>query len=82
MHYSELLGDPIAVIRKIYARFDMPLGAAAEQRMRAHLAGNPQGKHGAHRYTLATFGLDARAIEHRFKPYAEHFGIEREHRER
>jgi hypothetical protein len=75
VHYHELLADPIAVIKKTYAHFDMPFTDEAERRMRRHLAANPQGKNGAHRYSLATFGLDPEALTHCFKAYREHFGI-------
>jgi hypothetical protein len=75
VHYHDLLADPIAVIRRIYARFDVPFSEDAEHRMRRHLADNPQGKNGQHRYSLATFGLDPRELTHRFKAYREHFGV-------
>lgn len=78
VHYQDLLADPIPVVQKIYARFDMPFTDAAERRMRRYLAANPQAKNGAHRYSLATFGLDPEALTHRFKAYREHFGIRAE----
>ncbi|MGH7392449.1 MAG: sulfotransferase [Candidatus Rokuibacteriota bacterium] len=78
VHYHDLLADPITVIRGIYARFDVPFTEEAERRMRRHLAGNPQGKNGMHRYSLATFGLDPEELTHRFKAYREHFGIRAE----
>ena len=78
VHYHELLGDPIGTIRRIYTRFDMPLTAEAEGRLRGHLAGNPQHKHGRHAYNLKSFGLDAASLDQIFRPYREFFAIEPE----
>jgi hypothetical protein len=78
VHYHDLLADPIAVIRRIYARFEMPFIDEAEHRMRAHLSRNPRSKNGAHRYSLATFGLAPADLTDRFKAYREHFGVQPE----
>lgn len=78
VHYHDLLADPIAVVRRIYTRFDVPFTGEAERRMRHHLAANPQGKHGKHRYSLTSFGLDPEELTHRFKTYREHFGVRTE----
>ena len=43
--------------------------------MRKHIASRPQGKHGAHSYGAAEFGLDAGAILERFKPYIQKYDI-------
>jgi hypothetical protein len=73
--YAELLRDPIGTVRKIYAHFDLPFGAAAESRMRRFLAENPQNTHGAHEYTLAAFGLDEVAERQRYRAYSSRFGL-------
>lgn len=78
VYYHEMLTDPLAVIRRIYARFDVPFTDEAERRMRHHLAANPQGKNGTHRYSLATFGLDPEALPAGFKAYRDHFGVRAE----
>ena len=78
MNYHELVADPLAMIRRLYAHFDVPLGEEAERRMGRHLADYPKDKHGAHTYSLAAFGLDPGELAHRFKGYCEHFGIEPE----
>ena len=41
-------------------------------------ASHPKGKHGAHAYTLADFGLDEPAVRDRFAAYTERFGVEAE----
>ena len=75
VRYEELLRDPMAVVRRIYRQFGMTLSADAEQRMQHFLGRHPKDRHGAHRYSLGTFGLDARLLRPRFKSYCERFGI-------
>jgi hypothetical protein len=76
--YQEIVRDPIAAVRTLYAHAQLELGAAAEARMRAFLAANPQERHGAHRYTLEQFGLDREAEADRYATYCRRFGLERE----
>ena len=75
VRYADLVRDPFATVRGIYAHFDLPFTPAAEQRMRRFLAANPKDKHGAHRYSLEQFGLDADAARARFRAYRERFGV-------
>src|SRR5262249_18023629 len=35
--YGQLMDDPLAVVRRIYRHFDLPLSEAVESRMRAYL---------------------------------------------
>ncbi len=78
LHFSDLVADPVAAVRRIYDHFGFELTAAAEARMRAWHEANPQGKHGGHRYSAAQFGLSEQEIAERFAPYTEHFGVGRE----
>ncbi len=75
VHYAELTRDPMAVMRRIYARFDMPLSEVAETRMRQFLTDHPKGKHGPHRYALERYGFDAEELASRYKGYCEYFGV-------
>ena len=75
IHFPALMADPIAMVRRIYAHFDMPLSADALARMQRFLAANPSDKHGAHRYTLAASGLDLDTERRRYAAYQAHFGI-------
>lgn len=79
VRYADLVRDPVAVVAGIQDRAGRPLSAAAEARMRAWLAANPQGKHGAHRYSLAQFGLDPAAVERFAGPYRDRYGVPAEH---
>ena len=78
VHYRELVEDPLATVHRLYANFDFPFSAAAEARMRQHLAENPKDKYGSHAYSLATFGLDPDDLRHLFKAYTDYFGIQSE----
>ena len=78
LRYEEILRDPIAAVRTIYAHAELELRRAAEARMRAFLAANPQERHGAHRYTLQQFGLDREVEADRYAAYCRRFRLERE----
>jgi Sulfotransferase family len=78
IHYHDLIADPIGTIRRIYTHFGLQLTAEAERRMRGHLAGNPQHKHGRHAYDLKRFALDGPSIDQSFRPYREFFAVDPE----
>jgi len=67
--YTQLMDDPLAVVRRIYRHFDLPLSAEAVERMRRHLATNPKDRHGRHEYSLAQFGLDPDVERARYRDY-------------
>jgi hypothetical protein len=77
VQFQEILKDPMGVVRRIYAKFDMPLNPEAERRMTAFIASNPRDKHGTHRYTAAMFGLDAAEIGTQFEAYYRRFQVPR-----
>jgi hypothetical protein len=67
--YTQLMDDPVAVVRRIYGHFDLPLSAEAERRMRGYLATNPKDRNGRHVYSLAQFGLDTETERARYREY-------------
>jgi len=67
--YTELMADPLAVVRRIYRHFDLELSTATEERMRTWLAKHPKDQNGPHMYSLAQFGLDADAERERYRAY-------------
>lgn len=75
VRYADLTTDPIGTVRAALAHFGEDLPAAAEGRLRGHLADNPQHKHGAHRYTLEQFGLDRAEVERAARDYHERFAV-------
>lgn len=69
VEFEELLADPIAVVERVYDRFQLPLAPATVDLMRGYLAANPRGAHGPHRYSLDTFGLSEAGVAERFAAY-------------
>lgn len=78
VHYLELLRDPMSMVRRIYAVFDLELTGAAETAMERFLLANPKNKGGVHRYSLEEFGLTPETERRRFQFYLDFFGIEPE----
>lgn len=73
--FDDFVADPIATARAVCERAGLgisPTGAAA---MRAHLDANPRGKHGAHTYRLADFGIDEMERRAALRFYSERFGV-------
>ncbi|MCZ7620611.1 MAG: sulfotransferase [Myxococcota bacterium] len=75
IQYRDLLRDPIAIVRLLYARMDTPLDAETERAMQRFLEANPQDRFGRHRYPLAPFGLDGDAERRRYARYRTHFQV-------
>jgi Sulfotransferase family len=75
VYFREFLADPMSVVRTIYERLDIELTPAAEQKMKAFLAENPQEKHGGHHYTFADTGLEEADLRERMRPYQEFFDV-------
>jgi hypothetical protein len=78
LHFREVLADPVAAVRRIYAHFDLPLSEEADRRFLAWKQENPRGKHGEHRYGAEDFGITEAAINDRFAAYISHFSVDRE----
>ena len=78
VHYQELIADPVATVRRVYAHFGLPFTEEAARRIRRHLADNAQDRHGRHAYSLDAFGLDPDQIAAPFKRYRDHFGVRAE----
>ena len=64
--YDDLVADPVGTAEAVYAHFGLPFGGAAADAMRA--LGTGGRAPGAHRYTLADFGLTQEQVEERFGP--------------
>jgi hypothetical protein len=73
--YQGFLADPLATATRIYAAFDLALPPATEAAMRAHVAANPQNKHGSHAYSLAEFGLTPEMVTRRLARYIDRFEL-------
>jgi len=73
--YSDLVRDPIALVRQIYSRLGSELSSAVELRMRAFLKSNSPARHGRHSYSLAEFGMNPVNLSERFSSYRTRFNL-------
>jgi hypothetical protein len=69
LYYDDLIRDPLAQMKKVYAWLGDDWTAAAQAGMQAWLAANPQGRFGKHSYSLADWGLSKRKLEPYFADY-------------
>ncbi len=72
--FERFVTDPIGAIRNIYAHFGLPYTEEAEAAIHRFREANPKGKHGAHHYTLAEYGLDETEVRERFQRYTDAYG--------
>jgi hypothetical protein len=73
--YRHFVTDPMATAERIYAHFTLPLSGATADSLRAHVAANPQSKHGRHDYSLEEFGLTPSIVRDRFAGYLARFEL-------
>ena len=78
LHFHEIAADALGCVRRIYAHFGLSLTPEFELRMRDYVAAHPREEHGAHRYTLAGFGLSTQEVDDAFADYVARFGVRRE----
>ncbi|MDE2597535.1 MAG: sulfotransferase [Sphingomonadales bacterium] len=77
-HYTDLMRDPVATVRRIYAHFGLAFSAGFEARMRAWLSANPQGRQGRHSYSNAEYGIDPQALYQANRAYYARHGFQAE----
>ena len=75
IQYADLVVDPIATVQHIYAHHGYEFTEPFEAAMRQWNAANRQHKHGAHRYTLAEYGLSEAQVHEEFSEYTKEFGL-------
>ncbi|WP_016745798.1 sulfotransferase family protein [Rhizorhabdus wittichii] len=71
--YEELVKDPIAQARRVFAAMGRELGGEDEAAMRAWFGRNPRDGRPSHQYGLEEYGLTAEAIDERFADYKARF---------
>ena len=73
---TDLVADPIANVRKIYAFAGKDLSDATVAKMQAYLDANKRdGRAGHHKYDCRDFGLEKDAINARFAAYKARFDL-------
>jgi hypothetical protein len=69
LYYDDLVADPLAQMRRIYAWLGDEWTADTEAGMQGWLNDNPQGRHGKHSYSLAQWGFSKKHLEPYFSDY-------------
>jgi hypothetical protein len=75
LYYDDLVRDPLASMKKIYAWLGWEWNAATEEGMTGWLAENPQNRFGKHSYSLAEWGLTRRDLEPYFADYLRTYPV-------
>jgi hypothetical protein len=71
--YDDLVRDPVAAVRTVYAACGRSLDAGVDAAVRAWVVAHPPQRHGPHRYDLAEFGLTGDQVDAAFGDYMERF---------
>jgi hypothetical protein len=58
--FADLVGDPVAVVRRIHSAFDLSFD---EAQVSTAVADRPRNKHGKHRYSLDDYGLQGAVLD-------------------
>lgn len=72
--FRDLVSRPVSVVEAIYAHFDLPLTTEFRDRLEAHIAAPRETGHGAHKYDMSAFGIEALDLPNRFPTYRQRFG--------
>ena len=75
LRYADLVEDPLACVRGLYADWGETLSGEAETRMRAYLEARATRPGTAHEYDFATTGLDVGSARARVADYQERYGV-------
>jgi Sulfotransferase family len=78
LHYAELMRDPLAQMRSLYAWAGDELSPAVERSMLEWVEHNPQDRFGTRQYALDSYGLTVPDLEPLFADYVSTFEIELE----
>ncbi|MBY0333207.1 MAG: sulfotransferase, partial [Acetobacteraceae bacterium] len=75
LRFRDFIAAPVAGVARVYAHFNLPLGAEVRQRMERRVAALPRGGYGGLTHALARYGIDAEAARQDFTAYAARFGV-------
>ncbi|HKA14029.1 MAG TPA: sulfotransferase [Myxococcota bacterium] len=73
IYYDELVADPMAQVRRLYAHAGLELTVDAEARMRRWAVENERERRPVHAYTLEEFGYTQDGLRRDFAAYCERF---------
>src|SRR6266850_3817114 len=80
LQYADLMADPVAAVRALYAHFGAQVSPLHARRMEVWLRERHQEVHGRHLYDPADFGLSEESIGERYAEYRERFAVPDEDR--
>jgi hypothetical protein len=78
VYYADLIRDPIAEVRRIYAWLGDSVSAEVELRMTQALEATPQHQFGKHDYSLEQFCYSVEMLEPVFSDYTSKYEVARE----
>lgn len=73
VHYTELVNDPLAVVRQIYQYFGRELTTDAAACMQDYMHNHPKDAHGKHHHKLADYNMNVTDINASFAEYRNRF---------
>jgi hypothetical protein len=76
VRHADLIADPLGMVRRLYAHFDLTLDDAAVSRVTAYTRRLPNGGYGAHKYSFADHGLNPDVERRKFASYLAFFGLD------
>ena len=76
--YTDLIGDPVSVTRRIYGFLGIVFENNDASRVQDWIHRNPQHRYGKHRYRLEDFGLSPSTVAESFRPYRAMFDVPEE----
>lgn len=80
--YEDLLRDPMAELRRVYASAGLEFGRAAAEAARAAARNNRQSRYGRHVYAPDDFGISPGRIDRCFASYRTKYRVPKESSER
>jgi hypothetical protein len=75
LQYLDLMADPVSAVKQAYDVLGLPMAPELPGLMTDYLAARPKGRLGAHRYSLADYGLDEATVRADFLPYTDAFEV-------
>jgi hypothetical protein len=73
--FADFLEAPVSVVEGLYAHFQIPLGGAERDAIRAELERHPQAAHGPHKYRQHDSGHGSESTRRAFERYQSYFGV-------
>jgi hypothetical protein len=75
LQYADLIADPVATVRALYAHFGAQVSPLHARRMEVWMRDRPREVHGRHVYDPADFGLTVEGLAERYAEYRERFAV-------